>query len=149
MKKLFMSALVEVFVPVTTSGPGFGEKVAGDASAGTGYPDYNGVAGTTLTAARAYGFAGITTARAFLRFYLQSIPANATSLSATLSLFYWSTDISSTPPNDNFAILYVASWGWDELALTWNNQPGFPAAIGSKSYSSWYFSSTDRLGSSG
>ena len=143
MKKLFMSALVDGFC----AGNHFRSRVwgksdrssGGDASAGTGYPDYNGVAGTTLTAARAYGFAGITTARAFLRFYLQSIPANATSLSATLSLFYWSTDISSTPPNDNFAILYVASWGWDELALTWNNQPGFQRLLAEKLFLMVFF----------
>ena len=47
MKNLFMSALVVLFVLVTTSGPGFGEKVTvtlqcgGDAAVGTKYPDYN------------------------------------------------------------------------------------------------------------
>ena len=48
MQKLFMSALVVLFVLVTTSGPGFGEKVTvtlpcgGDATVGTTDPNFNG-----------------------------------------------------------------------------------------------------------
>jgi hypothetical protein len=129
MKKLSMSALIVLFVLVTTSGPGFGEKVTvtllpgGDATVGTAYPGDNNGSGTTLMASRTSGYAGLQTNRSYLKFYLESIPANATFLSATLSLFCWSADIGSTPPNPNFDIHYV-SGAWEEWSVTWNNQPG-------------------------
>ena len=145
MKNLFMSALVVLFVLVTTSGPGFGEKVTvtlqcgGDATVGTGAPNSNGGNSTTLVAVQAYGYGKMTTSRSFLRFYLHSIPANATFLSATLSIFCWSVDISSTPPNNNFDIHDVASWAWDELAITWNNQPSFQQLLARKAIPSGTF----------
>ena len=130
MKNLFISALVVLFVLVTTSGPGFGEKVTvtlqcgGDASVGTWYSDLNNGGSDTLSAGDGYAWSTYSTTRSHLRFYLQSIPANATFLSATLSLFFWSAnsdDISSI----NFDVHYVASWAWDEFAITWDNQPIF------------------------
>jgi hypothetical protein len=130
MKKLFMSALVTLFILVTTSGPGFGAKVTvtllpgGDATVGTAYPTYNDMGGTTLGAGLGHGYAGLQKTRAYLKFYLDSIPANATFLSATLSLFCWSSAITSSPPNPNFDIHYVSK-AWDEWVITWNNQPGF------------------------
>ena len=130
MKNLFMSALVVLFVLVTTSGPGFGEKVTvtlqcgGDASVGTWYPDSNNGGSDTLSAGRGVAYGGYSTTRSHLRFYLQSIPANATFLSATLSLFFWSAN-SEEVSSINFDVHYVASWAWDEFAITWNTQPSF------------------------
>jgi hypothetical protein len=130
MKKLFMSALVMLFLLVTTSGPGFGEKVTvtllpgGDAPVGTAYPTLNAMSATTLSAGIGYGYGKWSTTRSYLKFYLDSIPANATFLSATLSLFCWTAAINSTPPDPNFDIHYVSN-AWDEWVITWNNQPGF------------------------
>ena len=129
MKNLFMSALVVLFVLVTTSGPGFGEKVTvtlqcgGDASVGTKYPTYNNGGSTTLGVGRSWAFDSYATTRSYLRFYLQSIPANATFLSATLSLFCWSADSEVSPIN--FDVHYVAFWAWDEFAITWETMPSF------------------------
>ena len=56
MKKLCISALVMLLGLVTTSGPGFGEKVTvtllpgGDAMVTATYPTYNDMSGTTLSA---------------------------------------------------------------------------------------------------
>jgi hypothetical protein len=130
MQKLFMSALVMLLVLVTTSGPGFGKKVTvtllpgGDAPVGTAYPNLNAMSATTLSAGIGYGYGKWSTTRSYLKFYLQSIPANATFLSATLSLFCWTSAINSTPPNPNFDIHYVSK-AWEEWTVTWNNQPGF------------------------
>ena len=102
MRKLFMSALVMLFVLVTTSGPGFGEKVTvtllpgGDAPVGTAYPTLNAMGATTLSAGIGWGYAGWQTTRSYLKFYLDSIPAMPPSCQRRL--VYSAGPLPSTPP---------------------------------------------------
>lgn len=52
---------------------------------------------------------------------LASIPANSTINSAYLQLYNWANN-----PNDTFGI-YRITGAWDEMTVTWSNQPGYYA----------------------
>ncbi|MES2629119.1 MAG: DNRLRE domain-containing protein, partial [Bacteroidota bacterium] len=70
------------------------------------------------------------TSRAFYRFPVTNIPANAEIVSAKLSLFYNPDNNFNSPDgghsslsNSNESIIYRVTGPWFERELTWNNQP--------------------------
>ncbi|MBN2070168.1 MAG: DNRLRE domain-containing protein [Candidatus Krumholzibacteriota bacterium] len=64
-------------------------------------------------------------ARAFIKFDLSSIPADATIQAALLCLY------DQTAAGGNRLPVYAVSSGWSEIDINWDNQPSFdPAEIG-------------------
>ena len=72
----------------------------------------------------------LTTGRSLVDFDLSAIPINATIISATLSLYHhYSTSIvgHSTLSGSNACWLKRITSSWNEMTVTWNNQPSTTA----------------------
>lgn len=64
--------------------------------------------------------------RSFIDFDFSSIPSNATILDATLSLYHYTSASNvghSTLSGSNACYLQRITSNWDEMTITWNNQP--------------------------
>ena len=65
--------------------------------------------------------------RAWLRFDLSSLPANATIVSAKLNMYCWKTAGASLPTELHSSTTDT----WGETTITWNNQPAFSDTLDS------------------
>lgn len=84
-------------------------------------PDYTGNSDTLYT-----GMVGEGRKRTLIRFDLSTVPAGATVVSATFSIYLYSGDAGHT------VNLYRSSANWAETSVTWNNYGGYePAVLGS------------------
>jgi len=63
-----------------------------------------------------------STARTYIEFDLSIIPNNAVIVSADLELFFYVYD---SEPNLHDVGVYAVAYSWDEMTITWNNQPAF------------------------
>ncbi|MFA4853644.1 MAG: DNRLRE domain-containing protein [Bacteroidales bacterium] len=130
MKKLFTLAILFAFTGLnfaqTTIVLQPGETTSKDASIWDYAPTTN--YGTHPDfAASAWTWSGTPTiGRSLIDFDLSAIPSNATIISATLSLYYhYSTNTTghSTLSGSNACWLKRITSSWDEMTVTWNNQP--------------------------
>lgn len=94
-----------------------------DARIWSNYPDLNEGESDEFIAAR-WTFQGVQgTLRSLLKFNLDSIPTNAIIDSAFMSLFWNNNTNSQGHSGDNKSYLYRIIENWNELTVTWNNQP--------------------------
>ncbi|MFH0729253.1 MAG: DNRLRE domain-containing protein [Pseudomonadota bacterium] len=120
------------------TGNGISPTSAADTQVVEGYPDSNYGSATSLYVQSASG-GSYKNERAWVQFNLAGqIPSGVPITSAKLRLYCWKAGTADMP-----ASVHGAADTWTETGLTWNNQPAFGAALGTKTLAAgqtglWY-----------